>query len=279
MERFDGAVAAAASLLRDALSRSRSRAEGSILDAYLAMITDETLHEEVERRVRIDYLCAEWALSTTIDEMAEQLGQSSDAYLAERRHDIEFVGQSIMQSLAGHTDSILVPKGREPGVLVAHDLSPAETVTLSRDSVLAIVTEVGTRTSHTSILARALEIPAVVGVKDLLARVGDGDMLVVDGLRGRVMRSPAPGTAAGLGLCRCWRAFRSHHSSRRRPFLCCRGRSWSRSPRHRSCTGRPYTSWRRLQRCIRPRTNRSSDRHKDCRQGCDDNAGHPEPVP
>jgi phosphotransferase system enzyme I (PtsI) len=196
MERFDRAVEAAAGLLRDLLAKSgRSRAEVSILEAYVAMITDETLHEEVERRVRIDFLCAEWALSTTIDEMAEQLGQSSDAYLAERRHDIEFVGQSIMQSLAGHPESILLPKGREPGVLVAHDLSPAETVTLSRDSVLAIATEVGTRTSHTAILARALEIPAVVGVTGLLARVGDGDTLVVDGARGRVTLSPAPETA------------------------------------------------------------------------------------
>lgn len=192
VERFKEAVDAAAGLVRDALGKSgRSRAEVSILEAYVAMITDETLHEEVERRIRIDCLCAEWALSTTIDEMAEQLGQSSDAYLAERRHDIEFVGQSIMQSLSGHPESILLPKGREPGVLVAHDLSPAETVTLSRESVLAIVTEVGTRTSHTAIVARALEIPAVVGVKDLLARVGDGDMLVVDGLRGRVALSPS----------------------------------------------------------------------------------------
>jgi phosphoenolpyruvate-protein phosphotransferase (PTS system enzyme I) len=196
MERFDQAVEAAAGLLRELLKSGRSRAETSILEAYVAMITDETLHEEVERRVRIDFLCAEWALSTTIEEMAEQLGQSSDAYLAERRHDIEFVGQSIMQSLSGHPESILLPKGREPGVLVAHDLSPAETVTLSRDSVLAIVTEVGTRTSHTAILARALEIPAVVGVTGLLTRIGDGDMLVVDGLRGRVTLAPGPKATA-----------------------------------------------------------------------------------
>jgi phosphotransferase system enzyme I (PtsI) len=197
MERFDRAVEVASGLVRDALAKSgRSRAEVSILEAYVAMITDETLHEEVERRIRIDLLCAEWALSTTIDEMAEQLRQSSDAYLAERRHDVEFVGESIMQSLSGHPESILLPKGREPGVLVAHDLSPAETVTLSRDSVLAIVTEVGTRTSHTAILARALEIPAVVGVKDLLARIEDGDALVVDGLRGRVTLAPGPQTTA-----------------------------------------------------------------------------------
>jgi phosphotransferase system enzyme I (PtsI) len=192
MERFDEAVRLAALELKSAADRTRaSRAESSILEAYVLMVEDETLHEDVERRVRIDRLCAEWALTSTIDEMASKLAESGDTYLAERRHDIQFVGQSILSSLSGRRDSIMLPRGREPGVLVARDLSPAETATLSRESVLAIVTEVGTRTSHTSILARALEIPAVVGVAGLLERVGDGDRLLIDGLRGRVTLSPS----------------------------------------------------------------------------------------
>jgi phosphotransferase system enzyme I (PtsI) len=150
----------------------------------------------VERRVRIDFLCAEWALSVTIDEMMQQLGQAGDSYLAERRHDIGFVGQGIIQSLTGQSESPVLPRGREPSVLVAHDLSPAETVTLRRENVLAIVTEVGTRTSHTAILARALGIPAIVGVRGLLARVGDGDSLAVDGMRGRLTVAPGSATTA-----------------------------------------------------------------------------------
>jgi phosphotransferase system enzyme I (PtsI) len=110
------------------------------------------------------------------------------------------VGQSLLSSLTGRPDSIKLPRGREPGVLVARDLSPAETATLSRESVLAIVTEVGTRTSHTAILARALEIPAVVGVAGLLAQVGDGDRLLVDGLRGRVTVAPSPGATTEAEL-------------------------------------------------------------------------------
>jgi phosphotransferase system enzyme I (PtsI) len=74
--------------------------------------------------------------------------------------------------------------------VIAHDLSPAETAAFTRDKVLGMVTEVGTRTSHTAILARALEIPAVVGVPGVLSRIGNGDMVVVDGLRGRVIVSP-----------------------------------------------------------------------------------------
>lgn len=166
------------------------RAEAGILDAYVLMVEDETLRAEVERRVLIDKLCAEWALDVTIEALACALETSEDHYLAERKHDIEFVGGSILRALGGRTDAIVLPSDREPGIIVAQDLSPAETVSLSKETVLAIVTEGGTRTSHTAILARALDIPAVVGVSGLLARVGDGDRLIVDGIRGRVVIAP-----------------------------------------------------------------------------------------
>jgi phosphotransferase system enzyme I (PtsI) len=191
VERFDRAIDLAARSLGDAAERSKgSRAEHSILEAYVMMVKDETLHEEVERRIRIDRLCAEWALTGSVDEMAQKLAMAEDSYLAERSHDVQFVGQSILRALAGRAEPVALLLGREPGVLVARDLSPAETATLSKESVLAIVTEVGTRTSHTAILARSLEIPAVVGVAGLLGRLGDGDVVLVDGLRGRVTISP-----------------------------------------------------------------------------------------
>jgi phosphotransferase system enzyme I (PtsI) len=193
MERFDGAVAKASKGLAEAAEGARARgmrAEAGILDAYVLMVEDETLRTEVERRVLIDKLCAEWALDLTIESLAATLEASEDHYLAERKHDIEFVGGSILRALGGRTDAIVLPRDRGPGIIVAHDLSPAETVSLSKETVLAIVTEGGTRTSHTAILARALDIPAVVGVSGLLARVGDGDRLIVDGVRGRVVIAP-----------------------------------------------------------------------------------------
>ncbi len=193
VERFDRAVAVAATELREAEERTRARAtrlESSILAAYLLMVEDETLRDEVERRIRIDLLCAEWALSATVEEMAAQLRQGGDPYLAERSHDFEFVSDRILGALMGRASLLVLAGDRAPCVLVAHDLSPAETVGLTRDRVLAIVTEVGTRTSHTAILARALEIPAVVGVGGLLSRVGDGDLVTVDGVHGRVVLNP-----------------------------------------------------------------------------------------
>lgn len=191
--RFDRAVALAGRDLREAEERLRARAtrlESSILAAYLLMVEDETLRDEVERRIRIDLLCAEWALTATVEEMAAQLRAGGDPYLAERSHDFEFVADRILGTLAGRASILALPGDRSPCILVAHDLSPTETVGLTRDRVLAIVTEVGTRTSHTAILARALEIPAVVGVGGLLARVGDGDILAVDGVHGRIVVNP-----------------------------------------------------------------------------------------
>lgn len=194
LDRFDAAVSTAAQSLRevaDRVRKSAARAESSILEAYVLMVEDESLRQEVERRIRIDQQCAEWALELSVQEMAEQLRSGRDPYLAERSHDFEFVGDRILKALSGRQRMMSIPDLHEPSIIVAHDLSPAETATLDRSRVQAMVTEVGTRTSHTSILARALEIPAVVGVRDVLSLVGSGDLLVVDGVRGQVIVSPS----------------------------------------------------------------------------------------
>jgi phosphotransferase system enzyme I (PtsI) len=200
LSRFDSAVEKTAAGLREVAERVRSRAgiaETSILEAYVLMATDSTLREEVERHVRLDRQCVEWALDSAIHEMSSQLRDADDPYLVERSHDFEFIRDRIMRALTGRGRAIVVPEGPEPVVLVAHDLSPAETATLSKDRVIGLVTEVGTRTSHTAILARALEIPAVVGARGVLDHVANGDLIVVDGVRGRVVVSP---TDEGLSV-------------------------------------------------------------------------------
>ena len=102
MSRFDRAVGEAAGSLREVAARARPRAaESSILEAYLLMVEDETLREDVERRIRIDLQCAEWALRSSVNEMSEQLRSGDDPYLAERSHDFEFVGDRILGALIG----------------------------------------------------------------------------------------------------------------------------------------------------------------------------------
>lgn len=193
--RFQAAVGAASQELREAISRVKARgspatgAEVSILEAYALMVEDPTLRDGVIEEVRKNHLCAEWALEVVSGTIADQLSGQNDPYIAERSHDVAFVRDRILGALSGE-ERKLIGHGSEPVILVAHDLSPAETATLTRENVLAIVTEVGTRTSHTSILARALEIPAVVGVRAALEHIATGDMLVVDGVHGRVVVSP-----------------------------------------------------------------------------------------
>jgi phosphoenolpyruvate-protein phosphotransferase (PTS system enzyme I) len=196
LERFKAGVAKAAAELRELSARARQSAtkiEISVLEAYTLMVEDELLLAEVQRRVEGELVCAEWGLDLAVSHMAAQLRRAADAYLAERSHDFEFVGARIRQAMSGH-QSPVVPESAEPRVLVAHDLSPAETVGLTREKVLALVTEVGTRTSHTAIVARALEIPAVVGAAGAVSRIGNGDTIIVDGLRGQLILHPRPET-------------------------------------------------------------------------------------
>jgi phosphotransferase system enzyme I (PtsI) len=193
VRRFDGAVEQAVAGLRDVTegtARLLAKAEASILEAYRLMLQDEALRTEVERHIKIGLLCAEWAVEVATDEMVQQLSAGGDPYLAERSHDIEFIADLLQRAFGGRARAASLPDIQEPSIIVAHDLSPAETSALAKDRVLAIVTEVGTRTSHTAIIARALEIPAVVGVSGIVSQVGSDDRLVVDGYRGRITVSP-----------------------------------------------------------------------------------------
>jgi phosphotransferase system enzyme I (PtsI) len=166
----------------------------AILDAYLTMVGDPMLIERVTKKIRSEKKCAEWAVAQASDEIAKLFappdGNERDAYIAERGHDVEFVCDRLLRELTGDVKQI-VPRLDQPVVVIARDLSPADTAGMVREPVIAFITEIGTRTSHTAIMARALEIPAVVGVADALSIVRTGDTLIVDGMRGEVVVNPS----------------------------------------------------------------------------------------
>jgi phosphotransferase system enzyme I (PtsI) len=196
LARFDEAVRVSSDELTIVAAQVRkgkaaNSPETTILDAYIMMLGDITLRQDVEMEIQSHLRCAEWALEAAVEVMCSQLRQTDDPYLAERSHDFEFIRDRILRALSGREEGQLLPDSPEPVILVAHDLSPSQTATLSKDRVLGIVTAVGTRTSHTAILARALEIPAVVGVQGLLSHVGDGDILVLDGVHGKIVVAPS----------------------------------------------------------------------------------------
>lgn len=164
----------------------------SILDAYLMMIGDPMLLDRVIHKIRDDKKCAEWAVAQACDEIGKMFApaEDRDAYIVERRHDVEFVCDRLLRELTGDTKQI-VPRLDQPMVVIARDLSPADTAAMVREPVIAFVTEIGSRTSHTAIMARALEIPAVVGTGDTLSAIRTGDTVVVDGLRGEIVVNPS----------------------------------------------------------------------------------------
>ncbi|HTB79022.1 MAG TPA: phosphoenolpyruvate-utilizing N-terminal domain-containing protein, partial [Polyangiaceae bacterium] len=196
VERLQRAVEDAKRHLREVSARlpSGPLETNAILDAYLTMVGDPMLIERVTKKIRDERKCAEWAVAQSSEEIAKLFAPADanerDAYIAERRHDIEFVCDRLLRELTGDVKQI-VPRLDQPVIVIARDLSPADTAGMVREPVIGFVTEIGTRTSHTAIMARALEIPAVVGVADALSMVRTGDTLVVDGLRGEVVVNPS----------------------------------------------------------------------------------------
>ncbi|MEZ0311131.1 MAG: phosphoenolpyruvate--protein phosphotransferase [Myxococcota bacterium] len=163
----------------------------AILEAHEMMLRDRSLFTEASRTIRDELVNAEWAVSQVIARIRSLFDSVADPYFRERKGDVEFAGERILRNLVGQMNDIAeVPTHAEGVILVAHDLSPVDTAVLSQHKVKAFVTEVGGKTSHSSIIARALEIPAVVGAHGIVDAAGSGDQIIIDGLEGQVLLRP-----------------------------------------------------------------------------------------
>lgn len=186
-------------MAKDAVREIEARLTGigaettTILEAYQLMLSDPLLLTAVEKKVRLEKKCAEWAVVEAKEEIAAAFGPTEtnekDAYITARRHDVEFVCDRLLRALVGAPHAVLDLD--QPSIIVAKDLSPADTASMTKLPVLGFLTEIGSRTSHTAIMARALEIPCVVGVQDAMTQVRTGDTVVVDGLSGLVIIHPS----------------------------------------------------------------------------------------
>lgn len=162
----------------------------SIIDAHILMLQDPGLIKETEEFIRRHSVNAEWALKKVYEKYHKVFASLKDPYLRERIHDLGHLIDRVILALQGlnnHNAQLA-----EPAIIVARDLSPADTARLRPDTTQAFVTEVGSRTSHTAIVARSLGLPAVVAVAGIMDEVNPGDTLIVDGLSGEVIINPAP---------------------------------------------------------------------------------------
>ncbi len=162
---------------------------GAIFSAHLQMAQDPRLIREVESLIRDQSRSPEFAASRVLRSYAEQLQKMGDRYLSERALDIFDLEKRLLRKLLGESREEL-RNLTEPVIILAHDLTPGETATLNTKYVLGFATEVGGHTSHTAILAGALEIPAIVGLGRCLAEVSGGESVILDGDHGRVIIDP-----------------------------------------------------------------------------------------
>jgi len=162
-----------------------------ILSTHLALLEDSMLVDQTVGAIREDRFKADWAFNRVLKDLLETFHRIEDQYLRERGHDLRQIGHRILENLAGRGVES-VASIREPVIIVAHDLSPADTAQIQKSSVLAFATDVGSRTSHTAITARSLNIPAVVGLEKVTKEFGGTEEVIVDGEEGIVILDPTP---------------------------------------------------------------------------------------
>ena len=187
-ERFREAVSKVEDQLNVLISEIpvEIREHASILKAHVLMLRDKMIYDRTLDTIEEDRVNAEWALKKVHDHVKGLFKTVKDDYIRERLEDVEYVIKRVQSSLTGSPSPALT-EITSPVILVARDLSPADTVQMSPDRILAFVTDMGSRTSHTAIVAQSLGIPAVVGLENCTGKILTGDTLVVDGLRGEVV--------------------------------------------------------------------------------------------
>ncbi|MCJ7441560.1 MAG: PEP-utilizing enzyme, partial [Thermoanaerobaculaceae bacterium] len=192
--RLRKAAKGAAKHLLD-LARDAAKTVGaeyaSIFEAHRLMLEDPALLDEVERLIRGEAVNAEWALEQVTHKLVAQFQQLGDVYLRERQTDVLDVAAQLQRSLQGRASPTLGHDG-ELGILVADDIPPSQAIQLASRGVSAFASETGGITSHTTIIAKSLGIPAVVGVVGLVEAVEKARLVIVDGFEGHVLVDPDP---------------------------------------------------------------------------------------
>ena len=163
---------------------------GAFLDVHWMILTDPTLSESPKKIILEQRCNAEWALTTQLQVLVDQFEQIEDPYLRERKSDIVQVGERVLKRLMGKPGALPAPVAEEQTILVAHDLSPADVIQFKQHRYGAFLTDVGGVTSHTAIVARSLNVPAVVATHNARQLIRDSEMLIVDGESGVVIVNP-----------------------------------------------------------------------------------------
>ncbi|MEE6076397.1 phosphoenolpyruvate-protein phosphotransferase PtsI [Avibacterium paragallinarum] len=189
---YEGRNAAVEQLtaIKDRAYASLGEEKAAIFEGHLMILEDEELEEEIIDYLRSNKVNAGVAASTIIDQQVAMLSEIDDEYLKERAGDIRDIGNRLIKNILG-MHIVDLGEINEEAILVAYDLTPSETAQLNLDKVLGFITDIGGRTSHTSIMARSLELPAIVGTNTVTQQVNTGDFLILDAVNNCVYVNPS----------------------------------------------------------------------------------------
>ena len=194
IKRFKAAVKKARDELRKIVEKSPAELQHAhILETHIALLKDKMLYGSTIDVIKNEGVNAEWALKKIVSNLREIFQTMTDPYLRERSGDVVQVADSIMRNLVG-VERVNIAAIDKRVILVAHDLSPAETSQINLERVRGFITDRGGKASHTGIIARSLEIPAVVGLKSATSAIRSDDLIIVDGNTGNVILHPTEDT-------------------------------------------------------------------------------------
>ena len=176
--------------IKERAYQSLGEEKAAIFEGHLMILEDEELEEEIIDYIRSNHVNAAVAANVVIDQQVAILSEIDDEYLKERAGDIRDIGNRLIKNILG-MHIVDLGEINEEAILVAYDLTPSETAQLNLDKVLGFVTDIGGRTSHTSIMARSLELPAIVGTNNVTELVNTGDFLILDALNNVVYVNPS----------------------------------------------------------------------------------------
>ena len=181
--------------MQQRIAESIGAKDAAIFDAHLLVVEDRTLIDEVLRKLETDLWNVEWVFQEVATRYAATLSKIDDPYLRERALDIQDVSKRVIRNLQGKAPRAFLAL-TEPHILVAHNLTPSDTASMNKKHVLGIATDLGSRTSHAAIMARSLNIPAIVGLHDITAKLETGQYVLLDGIDGVLIVNPTAETLA-----------------------------------------------------------------------------------
>jgi len=181
--------------MQQRIAESIGAKDAAIFDAHLLVVEDRTLIDEVLRKLETDLWNVEWVFQEVATRYAATLSKIDDPYLRERAVDIQDVSKRVIRNLQGKAPRAFLAL-TEPHILVAHNLTPSDTASMNKKHVLGIATDLGSRTSHAAIMARSLNIPAIVGLHDITAKLETGQYVLLDGIDGVLIVNPTAETLA-----------------------------------------------------------------------------------